>query len=125
MITVSVLGAERVARGLSALAARLRDLSPAWRQIGARMVDTAAEFTPVLTARLVDSLTARATGTDVVLSAGGGGIEYAGVQNYGWAARNIVGQQFLEHAAEAEEDQAAGSIEELLTATARLTGIAG
>lgn len=126
MITVSVRGADRVAHGLRTLAARLRDLSPAWRRIDAQVIGKAKPLTPVLTGRLVASLKARVRTTDVVISAGGGSIAYAGVQNYGWAARNIRARHFLEGgpAQEYVEQEAAREVESVLAATARLAGIA-
>lgn len=125
MITVSVRGLDRVAHGLRALTGRLRDLSPAWRLLGARVVTTAKPLTPVLTARLVNSIRARATRGDLLISAGGGSIEYAGVQNFGWAARNIKGHHYLAGGpAEAvARREAPRQVEALLTRTARLAGL--
>lgn len=125
MITVSVRGFDRVAHGLRTLAARVRDLAPAWRLVGARVIATAKPLTPVLTARLVNSLRAEATRDDLLIRAGGGSIEYAGVQNFGWAARNIKGHHYLEGGpAEAvARREAPRQVEALLTRTARLAGL--
>lgn len=123
MIAVSVRGLDRVAHGLRALAGRVRDLSPAWRLIGARMVAAAKPLTPVKTARLVNTIKAKPGRTDLVLSAGGGGVVYAGVQNFGWAARNIRGRHFLEAGAARAETDAPREIESHLTRTARLAGL--
>lgn len=123
MISVSVLGADRVARGLSTLAARLRDLSPSWRLVGARMVRVIQDRTPVFTGRLVASIKARASRTDLVVAAGGGSLEYAGVQNFGWAARNIRARRFMDAGEQLARQQAADEIESLLTRTARAAGL--
>lgn len=123
MISVSVRGADRVARGLRTLADRVRDLAPAWATIGARSVAAARTVTPVASGRLVRTLKARPGRTDLILSAGGGDVVYAGVQNYGWAARNIRGKRFLEAGADRAAKEAPREIESLLTRTARLAGL--
>lgn len=125
MITVSVRGLDRVAHGLRTLAARVRDLSPAWRLIGALVVAEAKFLTPVESARLVNSIRAKVTREQVVITAGGGSIKYAGVQNFGWAARNIRGHHYLEGGpAEAlARREAPRQVEALLTRTARLAGL--
>lgn len=120
MITVSVSGDRTVARGLGTLAARLSDLSPAFRALGVRMRQTAAPVTPFLTGRLVRSLTARENRHGVTL---GSDLVYAGVQNYGWPARNIRGRHFLEKAEELADRQGPDEVEDLLTATARRAGL--
>lgn len=125
MITVSVRGLDRVAHGLRTLTARLRDLSPAWRLLGARVVTTAKPLTPVLTGRLVNSIRAQVTRREVIITAGGGSIEYAAVQNFGWAARNIRGRHYLAGgpAEAAARRDAPRQVEALLTRTARLAGL--
>lgn len=124
MITVSVRGLDRVAHGLRALTGRLRNLTPAWALIGARVISVARPLTPVLTARLVRTLKARATADELLVSAGEG-LEYAGVQNFGWAARNIRARRYLEGgpAQRAAEVEAPRIVEALLTRTARMAGL--
>ena len=120
MFTVSVSGAESVARGLGTLAGRLADLSPAFRDLGTRMVDTAVPVTPVASGALVRSLTA-------VEGPQGGGIRstlpYAGVQSYGWPARNITAHGFIQAAGELADREGPDALEDLLTTTARRAGL--
>lgn len=125
MITVSVRGFDRVAHGLRTLAGRLRDLSPAWRLLGARVVATAKPLTPVKTARLVRTLRAEPSRDEVLIRAGGGSVVYAGVQNFGWAARNIKGHHYLAGgpAEDVARREAPRQVEALLTRTARLAGL--
>jgi hypothetical protein len=123
MISVSVRGLDRVARGLRALAARVRDLSPAWRLLGARAVQTARPLTPVKSARLVNAIRSRPTSGG--LEVGVRGVVYAGVQNFGWAARNIRARHFLEGGPTEEllRRDAPREAEALLTRTARMAGL--
>lgn len=112
MIAVSVSGAESVARGLGTLAARLADLSPGFRELGARMVAVARPITPFLTGALAASLTARAEPQGVRM---GSGLIYAGVQErrFGFLART---------AAETERTGAT-EVESLIESTARRAGL--
>lgn len=122
MFTVSVRGLDRVAHGLRTLAGRLRDLSPAWAFVGAKILRTARPLTPVKSARLVNSIRSRPTREGVTV---GTGLVYAGVQNFGWAARNIRARRFLEGgpAEEVARREAPRDVEALLTRTARLAGL--
>lgn len=120
MITASVSGERTVARGLGTLAARLSDLSPAFRALGARMRDVAVPVTPFLTGRLARSLLARDAAQGLTF---GSDVVYAGVQNYGWPRRNIIGRHFLTPAEELADREGPQEIEDLLTATARRAGL--
>jgi hypothetical protein len=123
MISVSVRGDDRVGRGLRALAGKLRDLTEAWRPVGAAMVEAATPLTPVLTGALVDSLKVKESRDGLVMTAGGGSVDYAAVQNYGSAVRNIEAKRFMEPAYAYAEREAAHEIETVLTATARINGL--
>lgn len=123
MLSVSVQGDDRVGRGLRALTGQLSDLTEAWRPIGAHMVEAATPSTPVLTGALVDSLKAEESRDGLVFTAGGGEVDYAAVQNYGSAVRNIEAHRFVEAGREYAEREAAEEIETLLTATARMHGL--
>ncbi len=123
MLSVSVQGDDRVGRGLRALAGKLRDLTDAWRNVGARMVEAATPSTPVLTGALVDSLKADPGPEGLVFAAGGGDVDYAAVQNYGSAVRNIEAHRFMDAGRAYAEREASGEVETVLTATARLHGL--
>lgn len=106
MLTVRAYGEDRIADAFGAMARRVRDLSPAWSRTGAAIVATAVPLTPVLTGRLVATLRHEATSAGATVSAGGRGVVYAGVQNYGWPARNIRATRFLNIALELNQSTA-------------------
>lgn len=120
MITVSVSGAESVARGLGTLAGRLSDLAPAFQALGTRLVRTAVPLTPVKSARLVNSLTPIATADTGGLRSD---LVYAGVQSYGWPAHNIRAHGFMQAARDEADTAGPNEVENLLTATARRAGL--
>lgn len=106
MLTVRVYGEGRVKRSFRSLAIRVRDLSPAWARVGASIKRTAIPFTPVKSGALVATIREQATRHGTTVIAGGGSVEYAGVQNYGWPARNIKAHHFLNRALELNQDTA-------------------
>lgn len=105
MFTVEVVSA-RVSAALTALAAQVRSgLTQSWARIGVSMIAAAVPVVPTKTGRLVATLLATPGVGEVVLEAGGG-LLYAGVQNYGWPSRNIAASRFSDPAAEAVEQEA-------------------
>lgn len=84
---VRVTGLGDVARALKRAGVDATDLREVVHDVG-MIVVRAAEM-PVLSGRLRDSLRAGRGKQKAVVRAGGGSIRYAGVQEYGWPARNI------------------------------------
>lgn len=118
MIAVEVESA-RVSRAFLDLVRRLRtDLRGAWEQIGARMVANTVPVVPVESAALVNSLKAEANAEGVDVTAGSSSVVYAGVQNFGWPARNITGTRFMDRAEDTAEsdapDELASAIQTLI-----------
>jgi phage gpG-like protein len=89
--TVEVDGAVQLTAGLARFAASLDDLDAAELAAGRVVQQRASGLAPVRTGALARSITV-ATGDGVTV---GSGLPYAGVQEVGWAARNIQAQPFL------------------------------
>lgn len=122
MFTV-VVDAAPVARSLLALRVLLGDLSSAWRQIGADVVTATVPFVPTKSGALVASLKAAGGRDGVDVSAGGGSVVYAGVQNFGWPARNIEASRFMDRAQSAAETEAPRELESEIQSLIRRVGL--
>lgn len=101
--SVTVVGADTLARSLIRAAGRISELKEAHMRaakiVGARSVTTA----PVLTGRLAMSVRTGATANAATIRAGNGRVPYAGPVHWGWPARNIHPQPFIAAAAQATE----------------------
>lgn len=120
MITVSVSGAAPVAAGLDTLAAQVGDLSPAMRELEVQVESVAEPLIPFLSGELAASLVTRVDAEGFIYTSES---LYAGVQSYGWPARNIEPAGFMQAAEETAEQQGPVVIEDLLTDTARRAGL--
>lgn len=91
------------------------DLNDAFRNIGADTVATARAKAPKLTGRLAGSIQAT-NGTNEVTITAGSGLEYAGVQEYGWAGHNIEGQHYMYRALDVGNalEEVDGSIDKVI-----------
>lgn len=116
---MSILGAEvdaaPVVAAFGSLRRRLDDFSPSWELIGADAVEAAVPVTPVLTGALVDTLRAAGGRDGVDVSAGGGSVVYARIQNARYG--------FMNTAAEAVANEAPGELESEIRSRIRLVGL--
>lgn len=122
MIRVDV-DATGTLRALIALRALLADLSGAWRTIGGEMLAATLPAVPVESGALVSTLKAAPRSDGVDVTAGGGFVVYAGVQNYGWPARNIGASRFMERAEQTAEQRAGSEIESEISSMIRRVGL--
>lgn len=116
-VQVEIEGAEEVIKAFNALGYKSRDLAPAWQRIGGAVKRDAVSFVPTLSGRLAATIRQSNAKTRATVSAGGYGVLYAGVQNYGWPGHNIAPKYFLNDAIDRNQDPAA---RELLTEMDRL-----
>lgn len=124
MLTVRVTGQDRVQRAFRTMGLRVRDLSAAWDRIGAAIRRTAVPLTPVgKSGALVASLRQGAGKSSAVVRAGGRGVVYAGVQNYGWPGHNIAAKHFLNTALLANRDTAEHEVSSEIERLARRVGL--
>lgn len=101
-----------------------RDLAAAWARIGKAIWATAVPLTPVgVSGRLVKSVRQGKAKSFAVVRAGSKSVPYAGVQNYGWDARNIRPVYFLNDALEANRDTAVREVHTEIETIARRVGL--
>jgi hypothetical protein len=121
VITIEVEGASRVAGAFLGLVRALRvGLRESWALIGARAVASAVPLVPVASARLVNSLTAVPGGDGVDVQSD---VVYAAVQNYGWAARNIEGHEFMAPAEDVLQNDSADVLSSGIQTLIRRAGL--
>lgn len=91
---IDVEGLNEVLSGLKVLEREVSDLDDAFRNIGEDTVSEARARAPMLTGRLAGSIQATNGNNEVTITAGSG-LEYAGVQEFGWPGHNIEGQHYM------------------------------
>ncbi|MCD5345051.1 hypothetical protein [Agromyces sp. S2-1-8] len=97
-VRLRVTGLGRTMRQLQRAGADAQDMKDLMHKVGMLIVDAANP--PELTGRLASTLRAGRGKTKSVVRAGGARAPYAGVRHYGWPARNIVADPFLDEARE-------------------------
>ena len=97
--TVAVKGLREVVRSFNQYAGAVQDLKEANYAIGSKVAQTASAIAPQQSGALAASIRANKAKQKIQIKAGGAKVPYAGVQEYGWAARNIKPQPFLRRAA--------------------------
>lgn len=103
-VTVKVDGVRQLRRTIKKAGGDLDDFAAANAEAGRIVVAEAAAWVPHgLTGRLSGSIRAGAAKTNATVRAGSSGIPYAGVQEFGWPARNIRPHPYLTTAAKATE----------------------
>lgn len=93
---IQIYGEEQLASTLTRAAEKLAHLKEADAGAGEMIASSIRGFAPRVTGQLAGSITA--SGPHVVATA-----PYAGPQNFGWAARAIVGREFMIEGARAVE----------------------
>jgi hypothetical protein len=109
-VTVRVEGLNKTVRALRKSGADMQDMKDLMHEIGMLIVN--ATDAPRATGNLAGTVRAGRGATKAVVRAGGARAKYAGVQNYGWPARNIPGTRFLNEAAEREKGNALSTLDQ-------------
>lgn len=107
MIRVDVDGTDQLADTMAGAADDLRDLRRPGDRAGDLLADDARRRAPRRTGRLRASIRAVAEPRGATVTAGGPGVRYAGVQEYGWRRRGIRPRHFMRDAAAAKADRVA------------------
>ena len=94
-VKVTVDGDDVLARTLRAAQRDLQDWAQVNAAAAARVAQDAATRAPRRTGRLAGSIRPASDKTSGTVTAGGGGMVYAKVQEYGSTARNIRAQPYL------------------------------
>jgi HK97 gp10 family phage protein len=92
---IVIEGADTLQRTLSAAGRDLADWASVNQAAAARLAQDAASRAPRRTGRLAGSIRATSDKRGGQVAAGGGGVAYAKVQEYGWAGHNIRAQPYM------------------------------
>lgn len=105
MTEVRIEGAARLRRTLRQAGVDVKRLTAINRQAASIVADAATPTAPRRTGRLAASVRAGATTRAGVVRAGRSVVPYAGPIHWGWPARGIQPQPWIQQAAQATEDQ--------------------
>lgn len=117
---VRVKGLSKTVRSLERAGADVQDMRDLMHSLGMLVVNAAQP--PVLTGTLAGTLRAGRGKTKAVVRAGGARAPYAGVQEYGWPARNIAAQHYLTAALQSERSDVLRALDDGLEDILRKTG---
>ena len=92
---ITVDGDERLARTLQSAGRELQNWASVNQAAAARVAQDAAQRAPRRSGRLAGSIRPRSDKTSGTVAAGGGGIAYAKIQEYGNPRHNIAAQPYL------------------------------
>ncbi|MGC5584152.1 hypothetical protein [Ornithinimicrobium sp. W1665] len=109
---VKIEGLRKALRAFEAAGASAEDMKDLMHSIGLIVVATATPNAPTLSGALAGSLRAGRGKTKAVVRAGGARVPYAGVQHYGWPARNIAAKPFLADAVQSTRAKTFAALED-------------
>lgn len=112
MAEVQVKGLNEALRALKAFGDDMNDLKDANQELGSTIASRASALAPKRSGALAGSIRANRAQKKVQIKAGGAAVPYAGVIEYGWAARGIRPQSYLRRAAFSNKDYIATKYEE-------------
>ena len=108
---VRLEGARELRRTLRAAGDDLGDLKRAHAEAAGIVVPVAQAGAPRETGKLAATIRGSGTKTQAIVRAGFAAVPYAGVQEWGWPARNIPAQPYLIPAGQATEPAWIGAYE--------------
>lgn len=95
---VQVIGLNAVVRDLQAIGVEVEDLKNAFAEVADLGARIAAGYVQSDSGALAADVRGNRAKSKAVITAGRASLPYAGVQNYGWPARNISPQGFMQAA---------------------------
>lgn len=104
-IRVRITGLRKTVRALEAAGVAAESMRDLMHAVGQIVVAAARPDAPVLSGALAGTLRAGRGKTKAVVRAGRASVPYAGVIAYGWPARNIAAQPFLQNAVQSTRAQ--------------------
>lgn len=94
-VKIEVQNLTETLRRLSKAGADAEDMRDLMRSTGEIVAGAARRHVPYRSGALASSIRAGRGKTKAVVRAGRASVPYAGVQHYGWPARNITGRMFM------------------------------
>lgn len=101
---IEVVGGKQLRREMKQMGEDMAQLTDVNRQAAEPVASTAQQLAPVLSGRLANTITVKATRTRATVQAGGKLVVYAGPIHFGWPAHNISPQPFLYDALDKRAD---------------------
>lgn len=119
-----VEGLNAVIRDLQAIGVEVDDLKDAFSRIAAEGAQVAAGYVRSRSGALAGSVRGNRAKSKAVVAAGSArAVPYAGPQNYGWPARSIPAQGFMQKADLEMRDRALRMLEDEVNAVIRAKGL--
>lgn len=113
-MAVEIEGLRTTIRNLERLGVAVSDLKAAFKKIGSIITADAQRQAPRKSGALAGSIRPSNTKNKAVVRAGSARVPYAGVQHYGWPARNIEGHPYLTNAVANKQVEAVNTLDEEL-----------
>lgn len=121
---VRVTGLNAKIKNLEKMGVAVADLKAAFAEISNRAAEIAANLAPKLTGKLAASVRGSKTKNRALVTAGNKATTpYAGAINYGWAARGIVGHEFMQRASDQVSPTAVETLNQSLDKLIRDNGL--
>lgn len=120
---VRVTGLRETVRGLEKTGVAVADLKQAFGAIAAAGARFARGFAPSRSGRLEGTIRGNKAKNKAVITAGRASVPYAGPANYGWPARNITANPFMQKADEAMEPVALDQLQDEIQDIIRRNGL--
>lgn len=124
LVSTRVEGLSALIRSLEALGGDVEDVKDVMAEIAAKGAQLASGFAPRRTGALAATIRGNRAKARAVVTAGRGRNSYAGVQNYGWPARNIPASGFMQRADNALQPIALKDLDRGLERAIRRRGLA-
>lgn len=118
-----VEGLTQVVRALQGLGLEVDDLKAAFSKIADEGARVASGFVRSRTGRLAGDVRGNRAKSKAVVTAGRASVPYAGPINYGWPARNIAPQAFMQKADEQMQPKALRLLEDEINSQIRRKGL--
>ena len=99
MAVVKVTGLKECLKALKNAGDDFEELKDANNELAKDIASKAAAIAPRLTGNLASSIKGNRAKNKVSVKSGSSKVPYAGVQEYGWPARNIAAQSYIRRAA--------------------------
>lgn len=121
--SVRITGLRETIASLQRYGAEVSDLKDAFTRIGTIVADEAKRRAPKKSGALAASIRPSKTKNKSIVRAGSGSVPYAGVHEYGWPRRHIVGKHYLSGAADDKQQEVIKALESELAHIANKLGL--
>lgn len=111
-VRIRITGLRKTLRAMEQAGVDAQDLKDLMHSLGLIVVAAARPNTPTLSGALQGTIRAGRGKTKAVVRAGGARAVYAGVQHYGWPARNISASPFLADAVQSTRNQTFAALDD-------------